>query len=123
MGRIVHEIEVSGKKVKALFDAGSLRSYIRREFGPPTTRKVSAIRVGLGGKTVLLDSRCDLTATIDGLEFDFTAYLIEEIGETEYGRIDAIIGALAMEEWWIKPDPKTKTLDLSGLRRREFTEF
>jgi len=123
MGRIVYGIEVAGKKLKALFDTGSLRSYILSQFRPPSTRKVSPIRVGLGGKTILLNDRCDSTAKIDGLEFDFTAYLIEEIGETEHGPIDAIIGALIMEEWMIKLDPQSKTLDLSGLRRREFTEF
>lgn len=123
MGRIVYEIEVADKKIKALFDTGSLRSYILSKFRPPTARKVSPIRVALGGRTIMLDERCDLTARIDGLEFDFTAYLIEEIAETEYGPIDAIIGALTMEEWLIKLDPQNKTLDLSGLRRREFTEF
>jgi hypothetical protein len=28
-----------------------------------------------------------------------------------------------MEEWEIIPNPSDGTLDLSGLRRREFTEF
>lgn len=123
MGRIVYDIDVNGKKLKALFDTGSLRSCIRNEFRPPTILKVSPLRVDIGGRRVTLEERCEMTAIIDGLEFDFTAYLIDEIGETEYGRVDAIIGALAMEEWWIKLDPRSKTLDLSGLRRREFTEF
>jgi len=79
--------------------------------------------VGLGGKTRHLDERCDLTATIDGLEFDMTAYLVEELGETEHGALDAIIGALTMEEWVIKLDPRTGELDLSGLRKREFIEY
>lgn len=123
MARIVCEIEVDGKRLKALFDTGSLRSYVRSEFRPPTTLKVSPLRVDIGGKRLTLEERCEMKAMIEGLEFDFTAYLIDEIGETEYGRLDAIIGALAMEEWWIKLDPRTRTLDLSALRRREFTEF
>jgi hypothetical protein len=28
-----------------------------------------------------------------------------------------------LERWEIKLDPKTGTLDLEGLKRREFTEF
>jgi len=28
-----------------------------------------------------------------------------------------------MEQWEIRLDPRTGTLDLEGLRRREFTEF
>jgi hypothetical protein len=28
-----------------------------------------------------------------------------------------------MEEWYIKLDPRSGELDLSGIRRREFTEY
>jgi len=109
--------------LKVLFDTGSLRSYIRAEFRPLTSRRVSPIRVGLGGTVRRLDERCDLTARIDGLEFDMIAYVVEELGETEHGRLDAIVGALTMEEWYIKLDPQRGELDLSGLRKREFTEY
>jgi hypothetical protein len=51
------------------------------------------------------------------------AYVVKDLGETEYGRLDAIVGALTMEEWYIKLDPRGGELDLSGLRRREFTEY
>jgi len=121
--RIVKEIKVGGQTLKALFDSGALRSYIKEEFRPATTRKVKPITVGLGGETHYLDERCDLTATIDGLEFDMTAYIVRELGKTEYGPLDAIVGTLTMEEWYIKLDPRTGELDLSGLRKREFTEY
>lgn len=52
-----------------------------------------------------------------------TAYIVDELGETEYGRLDVLVGALTMEEWYIKLDPQQGELDLCGLRRREFTEF
>ena len=123
MARIVKEIKVEGKRLKALFDTGSLRSYIRSEFRPPSFRKVCPITIGLGGVVRRLDERCDLTATIDGLEFDMMAYAVEDLGETEYGQLDVIVGALTMEEWYIKLDPKSGELDLSGLRKREFTEY
>jgi hypothetical protein len=123
MARIVKEIRVSGKTLKALFDSGSLRSYLKAEFRPPTTRKVKPIMVGMGGETLHLDERCDLTATIDGLEFDTTVYIVHELGETEHGSLDAIIGVLTMEEWYIKLDPRMGEIDLSGLRKREFTEY
>jgi len=51
------------------------------------------------------------------------AYVVNDLGETEYGRLDAIVGALTMEEWYIKLDPRRDELDLSGLRKREFTEY
>ena len=123
MSRLVKEIEVGGKRLKALFDSGSLRSYIRVEFRPPSSLKVSPITVGLGGVVRRLDERCIITATIDGLEFDMTAYTVEDLGDTEYGRLDAIVGALTMEEWYIKLDPQKGELDLSGLKKREFTEY
>ena len=123
MAGIVKEIQIGGRTLKALFDTGSLRSYIRSEFRPPGARKVKPIRVGLGGEVRQLDERCDLTAVIEGLEFDMMAYIVEELGETGHGPLDAIIGALTMEEWHIKLDPRTGELDLSGLKKREFTEY
>lgn len=123
MSRIVKEIAVNGHTLKALFDTGSLRSYVTAEFRPPATRKVSPITVGLGGSVRQLDERSDFTAKIDDLEFDITAYIVDELGETEHGRLDALVGALTMEEWYIKLDPQRGELDLSGLRKREFTEY
>ena len=117
------EVEVGGRRLKALFDSGALRSYIREEFRPPSSRRVSPITVALGGRTLTLDDRCDLTVQINGLEFDMTAYVVQELGETEHGHLDAIVGALAMEEWYIKLDPQAGELDLSGLRKREFIEY
>ena len=123
MGRIVKDLEVNGERLKALFESGAIRSYIRAEFRPPSSRRVSPITVGLGGRSLNLDERCDLTLRIDGLEFDMTAYVVQDLGETEHGRLDAIVGALTMEEWCIKVDPQAGGLDLSGLRKREFTEY
>ena len=123
MARVVKEIEIGGRRLRALFDTGSLRSYIRAEFRPPNVRKGRPITVGLGGAVRRLEERCDLTAEIDGLEFDITAYIVEELGETEHGPLDALIGALTMGEWYIKVDSQKGELDLSGLRKREFTEY
>lgn len=123
MSRIVKQIQIDGRSLRALFDTGSLRSYITQDFRPPSTRRVPPVNVGLGGEVRHLDERCDLTATIEGLQFDMTAYVVDRLGETEHGRLDAIVGALTMEEWWMKLDPKTGEVDLAGLRHREFTEY
>ena len=123
MGRIVRDIEVAGKQLRALFDTGSLNSYITMEFAPDTRRPAVPITVGLGGSARRLNERCDLTATVEGLAFDMTAYVVDRLGDTEHGRLDAIVGALTMEQWWIKLDPQAGTLDLTQLRRREFTEY
>ncbi len=121
--RIVKEIEIDGHRLKALFDTGSVRSYLRSEFRPPNVLRTAPVVVGLGGRSHRLDERCDFTARIEGLDFEMTAYLVPELAETEHGRSDVIVGALTMEEWWIKLDPHTGELDLAGLRRREFTEY
>ena len=128
MTRIVKQINVEGRSLNALFDTGSLRSYVRAEFRPPATRRVRPISVGLGGTVRELplrevNERSDFTARINDLEFDMTAYIVEELGETEHGRLDALVGALTMEEWDIKLDPRQGELDLSALRNREFTEY
>ena len=123
MTRIVKEIDVEGRSLNALFDTGSVRSYVRAEFRPAVTRRVRPITVGLGGTVRELDERTDFTARIDDVEFDITAYIVDELGETEHGRLDVLVGALAMEEWYIKLDPQKGELDLSALRKREFTEY
>lgn len=123
MARIVREIEVNGQKLKALFDSGSLRSYIREVFSPGITHRVLPLRVGLGGRERILEERCDVIAKLERLEFAFNAYVVDDVGETEHRPVDVLIGALCMEEWYMKLDPRTGELDLSGLRRREFTEF
>jgi hypothetical protein len=45
------------------------------------------------------------------------------IGHADGQELDMFIGALTMERWEMKLYPKSLTLDLEGLRRREFTEF
>lgn len=121
--RIVREIEIEGHQLKALFDTGATLSYIRAAFRPAFTRKTRPITVGLGGEDRRLEERCDVAAGIDGLEFDMTAYIVDDLPETEFGQLDVIVGALTMEQWWMKIDPKTGELDLSMLRKREFVEL
>jgi len=48
MARTFKEIEIEGKKAYALFDTGSLRSYIRKEFASEVRRKTTPFKEGLG---------------------------------------------------------------------------
>jgi hypothetical protein len=124
MTRTFREIEIEGKKAYVLFDTGSMRSYVRKEFASEFKRKTVPFDVGLGGRTYRIDEVCLLNCAIEGLGFDIEAHPVEELGSDERGkRIDAIIGALAMEKWVLIPDPKTGKIDLTALRKREFTEF
>jgi hypothetical protein len=124
MARTFRDIQIGGKEAFALFDTGSFRSYVREAFASNIRQKVPSFKVGLGGHTLELDEACLLTCAIEGLGFDVTAYPVEELGKDERGReIDLIIGATAMEEWGLIPDPRTGSIDLTVLRKREFAEF
>ena len=94
MARTFKDIEIEGKKAYALFDTGSLRSYITNYklgiflrsnceafFGKAFFRKV-----------------CLQICAIDGLKFDRATHPVEEIGLDERcKRIDVIIGAAKQE--------------------------
>ena len=122
--RVFKEIKVGDKKVYALFDTGSMRSYIKKELISDKKFKIKPFEVGLGGKSYEIEEACILLCSIDGLEFDVKAYPIEEIGRDEHGReIEMIIGATCMEEWGLIPNPMTGDIDLTLLRKREFREF
>lgn len=124
MGRIVREIEVGSKKLKALFDTGSMNTYIKREFAPPTRMVLKHLfRVGLGGETKEIKEICLLEGEIEELSFSTDACIIKDLGTIDGEPLDIIIGATTMERWEIKLEPKTGELDLSGLKRREFTEY
>ncbi|MDI6799048.1 MAG: hypothetical protein QMD12_03610 [Candidatus Aenigmarchaeota archaeon] len=124
MSRTFKEIEIEGKATYVLFDTGSTRSYVRQEFASEIRWKTVPFRVGLGGRIYEISEACALNCAIEGLPFDIEAHPVEELGSDEKGRkIDAIIGALAMEKWVLIPDPKTGKIDLTALRKREFTEY
>jgi len=124
MARTFRNIQVEGKEAFVLFDTGSLRSYVREEFASQIRWKTVSLTVGLGGRSFQIDEACALNCAIDGLQFDIEAHPVGEIGTDEKGRrIDGIIGALAMEKWGLTPDPRTGLIDLTLLRKREFTEF
>ncbi len=123
--RIVKEIEIQGKRALALFDTGSLHTYVASRLleGAPTQALRRPYKVALGGKTFEVKIHCSIQGSIEGLEFHTEAVPIDEVGRVDGKEVDIIIGALTMEEWEIIPNPRDGTLDLSGLKRREFTEF
>src|SRR5438552_681980 len=83
--RICKEIEIEGRKLNALFDSGAVHSYIRREFRPSSTQPMPRRTVGLGGQEVSFDEGCLVNAKINGLDFDLTAYIVDDLPEIECG--------------------------------------
>ena len=123
--RIIKKIEVEGEEVLGLFDTGATYTYVREELTKNVLKRILRMpfKVAIGGKSIEVDQFCLIGGKIDGLDFDTIAIPVDEIGKVDEKEIDVLIGALTMEQWEIIPNPKDGTLDLSGLRRREFTEF
>jgi hypothetical protein len=76
-----------------------------------------------GGQEIDITEICVVQGKIEGLDFFADAVPVEGLGRANGQQLDALIGALTMERWEIKLDPKSGQLDLEGLRRREFTEY
>lgn len=123
--RILKEIEIEGKKANALFDTGSMHTYVSYRLleGIPIRTISEPYKVALGGRTIEVKQYCSVEGRIEGLVFHTEVIPIDEVGKVDGKVIDVLIGALTMEEWEIIPNPRDGNLDLSGLKRREFTEF
>lgn len=127
MSRVIKTIEVEGKPAVALFDTGAVNTYVLRKYLEDTPHRFVPVAkpypVALRGETFLIRERAVINGKIEGLDFDTTAVPIDSLGRADGHNLDAIIGALTMEQWEISVHPKDKSLGLDGLRRREFTEY
>ncbi len=123
--RIIKNIEIEGNRVNALFDTGSFHTWIVKSLlqNVPSRPLRKSYKVALGGRIFEVKEHYLITGKIEGYEFDTKANSIDELRNIDGKVIDAIIGAETMEEWEIIPNPKDGTLDLSGLKRREFIEY
>ncbi|MFN3476377.1 MAG: retropepsin-like aspartic protease [Candidatus Methylomirabilales bacterium] len=126
VARPVRIVQINGQSARALFDTGSIRSYIRSGLvrSLPRVRLSKPVSVGLGGRVLSLRVTCLVEAQLEGYPFDFQAYPVPRIGQDETGQeIDLLIGAAAMEQWGMTIDPRTGRIDLRRLKKREFTEY
>jgi hypothetical protein len=125
MGRIIKTIEIEGQSAVTLLDSGAVNSYVRADLvaKAPRTKAAKSVRVLLGGQTIDITELCLFNGKIEGLDFFADAVPVADLGAADGHKLDAIMGALTMERWEIKLDPKAGALDLEGLRRREFIEY
>jgi len=125
MGRIIRNIEIEGQPAVALFDTGAVYTYVRSSLVRDVPRRsvTRPARVALGGKEIEIREMCLIEGKIEGLDFFGNAVPVDDIGRADGRELDVLVGALTMEQWEIRLDPKSGALDLEGLRRREFTEF
>ena len=125
MARIIKTIEIEGEPAAALFDTGAFHTYVRKHYveNSPQLPVAKPYNVALGGDTVHVQELRWFNGKIEGLDFSSTAVPVDSLGRAEGHDLDAIIGAVTLEHWEIILNPKDGTLDLTGLRNREFTDY
>lgn len=125
MGRVREMIKVDGRECWTLFDTGARNTYVIPAVASIlTTSKTSRpIRTALGGSVKETTRMAILEAQVEGHLVSTHAMVVDEIGTDEDGRrIEILFGALAMQQWGIRPVPDEERLDLSHYPE-EFVEF
>jgi len=125
VGRIREMIKVDGRECWTLFDTGARNTYVVPAVAEllVTTATARPFRAGLGGAVKEARRRAVLEAEVEGHFISTHAMVIDEIGTDEDGRpIEILFGALAMQQWGIRPVPDEEKLDLSRYSD-EFIEF
>jgi len=130
MGRIIQTVTVKDKQLIALFDTGSDITYIAKDAMPQgiSCETFPARTAHLASQTHKITQSCILPLKMDGQSIAIQAFVVDSIGGGRKlpeikKKIDILFGAVMMEEWDIKLDPKKKRLDISGLEKREFISF
>src|SRR5262245_40938847 len=125
MGRIRKAIRVDGRSYWTLFDTGARNTYVTSAVAQVLTTSTMPrpVRSALGGSIKVTNTAAVLEAEIEGRQISTHALVIEEIGKDENGQpIEILFGALAMQQWGIRPVPDEERLDLSHYPE-EFVEF
>jgi hypothetical protein len=118
-------IQVNGQQFWTLFDTGARNTYIVPAVARllTTSKAPHPIRSALGGQVKQTDTVALLQAEIQGHPLSAHAMVVDQIGIDEEGKaIEILFGALAMQQWGIRPIPDEEKLDLSHYPE-EFVEF
>jgi hypothetical protein len=118
-------IQVDGRECWTLFDTGARNTYVVPAVAEllGTSPTPGPIRTALGGAVRETQTAALLEARIQGRPISTHALVIDQIGRDEDGKpIDILFGALAMQQWGIRPIPDEERLDLSHYPE-EFVEF
>jgi len=125
MGRVRQHIQVKGQRFWTLFDTGARNTYVVPRVAAllATSALSQPFRAALGGKVREATQAAILDAEIEGCKLSTHAVVLDDIGKDEDGKpIDILFGALAMQQWGIRPVPDQEKLDLSHYSN-EFVEF
>ncbi len=125
MGRVREHIKVNGRKCWTLFDTCARNTYIVPEVAAllTPTKLAKPFRSAFGGNVKKSTQVAVLNAQIQGHKVSTHAMVVDEIGmDEERTPIEILFGALAMQQWGIRPIPDEERLDLSNYPK-EFVEF
>ena len=125
MGRVRENIDVKGQQFWTLFDTGARNTYVVPSVAAllATSPMPKTFRSALGGKVHEAKQAAVLDAEIQGCKISTHAMVLDEIGNDEDGKpIEVLFGALAMQQWGIRPIPDKESLDMSHYST-EFLEF
>ena len=125
MGRIREMIKIDGRQCWTLFDTGARNTYVLSSVAEllSTSEVPHPIRTAIGGGVRMTTRTALLQAEIEGHLISTHAMVLDEIGRDEDGRaIEVLFGALAMQQWGIRPVPDEEKLDFTHYPE-EFVEF
>ena len=125
MGRIRQTIKVDGLGCWTLFDSGVRNTYVIPSVAKAlkTSAMTHEFRTALAGRTRETNTSAILEAEIEDRPIATHAWVIDDIGQDEDGKpIEILFGALAMQQWGIRPVPDEERLDLTHYSD-EFVEF
>ena len=125
MGRICQMIRVGGRDRWTLFDTGARNSYVVSDVASTLTTSTveRPFRSALGGTVKETHETALLEGEVEGRRISTHAMVIDEIGNDENGTpIEILLGALAMQQWGIRPIPDEERLELSHYPD-QFLEF
>src|SRR5207249_3890217 len=109
----------------ASFDTGARNTYVVSKLAPllATAKLNEPFRPALGGEIKVVKRTAGLDAKIQGLPISTHAMDVDKIGPDEEGKpIEVLFGALAMQQWGIRPIPDKERLDVSHYPK-ELVEF
>jgi len=118
-------IKVDGRECWTLFDTGARNTYVVQDVAQllTTSKLPSLFRSALGGQHQETNTMALLTAEVEGHLISTNAMVLPKIGNDEDGKpIEIFFGALAMQQWGIRPVPDEEKLDMSHYPD-EFVEF
>lgn len=125
MGRIRRMVKVDSSEFWTMFDTGARNTYIVPAVARllTTSAPPHPIRSALGGEVKQADATALLQGEIEGRQISTHALVVDQIGTDEDGKaIEILFGALAMQQWGIRPIPDQESLDMTHYPD-EFVEF